>query len=173
METIISFLTDGAKRGDLLRWVQSQESKGKCDKLIKLCQTRFVERHVAVAHFCEQLPAVSQALQLIATWNDSRSSSKASLLYHAISSTEFLVGLVVADRLAGVLRPLALALQEKGADLPKALDMVDAVSTALQELRTDRDAFSQLMAKVESLAEELGVEIKEPRLVERSRNCDC
>ena len=90
------------------------------------------------------------------------------MLLYAISNTEFLVGLVVADRLAGVLRPLALALQEKGADLSKVLDLVGAVITVLQQLRSNNDKFSPLMAKVESLAKQLDVEVKKPRLLERS-----
>ena len=74
------------------------------------------------------------------------------MLLNAISNTEFLVGIIVADHLARVLRPLALALQQIGADLPKALDLVEAVLTVLRKLRSHDDEFSPLMAKVESLA---------------------
>ena len=47
-----------------------------------------------------------------------------------------MVGAVIAKRLAGILRPLALSLQEKGAGLTKALILVDAVKTIIQQLRS-------------------------------------
>ena len=174
LEAVICFLSDGAKRGDLLRWAQSQDVEDeKRHKLVKLCQTRFIERHVAVERFCEQLPAVWHALQLIATWSDSRASSKAAMLYTAVSRTEFLVGLVIAGHLAGIMRPLAVSLQEKGSDLTKALGLVDAVQAVLERRRSGSEKeFSPLMAKVVAFAVELDVEVTKPRLVKRSTHRD-
>ena len=170
METVITFVTDGAKREDILSYAQTQKlDSSKRHKLVKLCQTRFVERHVAVERFCEQLSAIVLALRAISTWDESRSSSKAAMFLHTISMTEFLVGVFVAEKLAGILRPLALALQEKGADLVKALDLINAVRTALHQLRSEsEEEFAPVMARVEAAAEEMGVEVAKPRLVDRS-----
>ncbi|XP_043222796.1 52 kDa repressor of the inhibitor of the protein kinase-like [Amphibalanus amphitrite] len=170
METVVVFLTDGAKRGEILRYAQSSKMDGdKRLKLIKLCQTRFVERHLAVERFLEQLSAIHLALEQIATWQDRRSSSKATALLSAISRTEFLVGLVVVERLAGILRPLALALQDKQLDLTKALQLVDAVKSVLTEQRASSEKeFAVLMRTVECAAEKLSVEVRKPRLPEKS-----
>ena len=158
MESVITFVTDGAKRGDILRLMQAQNlDAAKQHKLVKLCQTRFVERHVAVERFCEQLPAIHHALRAIATWTDDRSSSKAVMLLHSITRTEFLVGVFVAERLASVLRPLALSLQERGAEL------ISAVRSVLQQLRShSEEEFLPVMAKVEAAARELEVELTKP-----------
>ena len=138
-------------------------------KLIKLCQTRFADKHVSVDHFCEKLPAVNHVLQFVARWNDSSSSSKAAMLHNSICRTEFMVGAVIAGRLAGILRPLALSLQEKRADPTMVLVLVDAVQIVLQQLYSaSEEEFLMLMTKVEALTQELGVKVRKPSLVDRS-----
>ncbi|XP_043219971.1 52 kDa repressor of the inhibitor of the protein kinase-like [Amphibalanus amphitrite] len=170
MEAAITFLTDGAKRGDLIQAMRKEALGDACQqKLVKLCHTRFVERHLAVQRFCEQLPAINRALEAMATWDDSRSSSKATLVLNTISKTEFLVGVFIAERLAGILKPLAASLQEQGADLMKALDLIDAVKHVIKEQRqSSEEQFTSVMERVESAAQELHVELKKPRLVSRS-----
>ena len=111
----------------------------------------------AVERFCEQLPAIHHALEAMATWDDSRSSSKAEMLLSSISRTEFLVGVFIAEQLASILRPLALSLQEKGADLVMALELINAVRAEIQGLRSSsEEEFAMVMARVESAAKELG-----------------
>ena len=78
--------------------------EGERRKLLKLCQTRFVERHVAVERFWEQLPAVCLALELMTEWQDRRTSSQAANLLIAVTQGAFLVGLAVAQRLSGILQ---------------------------------------------------------------------
>ncbi|KAF0295445.1 repressor of the inhibitor of the protein kinase [Amphibalanus amphitrite] len=91
LETVVTFLTDGAKREELLRTAQKEAlGDGEKRKLLKLCQTRFVERHVAVERFWEELPAVCLALELMAEWQDRRTSSQAANLLNAVTQGEFL-----------------------------------------------------------------------------------
>ena len=171
LESIVVFITDSAKREELLRYTQSTElSDGHRTKLIKLCQTRFVERHVAVERFWEHLPAVQTALDVMTQWEDRRTSSKATMLLKALADTGFLVGLAVAKELAGILRPLSLALQERGGDLTKAMELVTDVKTVLSDMRGDESSFSSLMAQVVSMAEKLDVELKKPRMPAISRH---
>ena len=77
MESIIISISNGAKREFLLRSVQNENDSIQ-RKLKKLCQTRFIERHVAVQRFCDQLSAISSALLLMTKWNDRKLSSNAS-----------------------------------------------------------------------------------------------
>ena len=170
LETVVAFLTDGAKRGELLRTVQCEKpGEGEQRKLVKLCQTRFVERHIAVERFWEQLPAVCLALELLAKWQDRRTSSQAANLLIAVTRSEFLIGLAVAQRLSGVLQPLATALQERGMDLVRCLDLIDAVISVIQDMRTSSDReFASVMKEAQSMAAGMNTELKKPRLPSRA-----
>lgn len=120
METTIAFVTDVAKRSVVLQ--QAQRKTGvQQQRLTKLCQTRFVERHTAVRRFCEQFSAIVDALKMMGTWSDPKTSSKATMLVSAMGSSDFLAGIVVLKTLAGLLRPVSLAMQEQGADLVRTM----------------------------------------------------
>lgn len=167
METVIVFVTDSAKRTIVLR--QAQKKTGvEQQRLIKLCQTRFVERHTSVQRFCEQLPAIVDALQMMTTWSDSKTSSKASTLLAAMSASEFFVGMVIAKALAGLLRPVSLKLQEEEVDLMQTLQLTRATIDALTGLRNDEKAFDRLMLEAQSMANELNVVLAKPRVASRS-----
>jgi hypothetical protein len=128
IECIIVFLTDSAKRDDLLRHSkQSSTDVNVRHKLVKLCQTRFVERHSAVERFWEQLPNIAVALELMKSWKDRKASSHATMQLNRLLTSEFVVGVRILLCLAAHLRPLSLALQEKGLDLTTALDKIGAV----------------------------------------------
>lgn len=164
MESIIVFITDGAKRDNLLKIVQKENESVK-NKLIKLCQTRFVERHVAVDRFFSQIETIKQTLSLLTKWQDRKTSSMANNFLNAMQKTDFILGLVVMNRISSILRPLSLQLQSKDADLVKALELVEAVQKAL---RDEREKFGEIFEEAEEIAEKLEVELQLPRIVKRS-----
>ncbi|KAF0299721.1 repressor of the inhibitor of the protein kinase [Amphibalanus amphitrite] len=170
LESLVVFLTDGAKRMEQLCQAQAQElEEAQRLKLLKLCKTRFVERHVAVDRFWNQLPAIQLALQLMSSWEDRRTSAKAAQFLAAMRDAEFLVGLAVARRLSGILMPLARSLQEKGADLIASLELADTTREMLDSIREDSEKdFADIMTDVTAVAHELDVEVKKPRLASRS-----
>ena len=167
MEKVVVFVTDSAKRTMVLQ--QAQKRAGvEQQRLIKLCQTRFVERHTSVERFCQHLPAITDALNLMTSWTDPRTSSKASVLLTAITTSDFLVGIFVLRKLAGILRPVSLALQEEGGDLMQAVRLTEATTVTLTELRNSEDSFERLFGEVRAMAEELGVTVLKPRTAARS-----
>ena len=170
METVIVFISDSAKRTVVLQRAQKKCSVQQ-QRLIKLCQTRFIERHVSVQRFCEQFAAIVDALRMMKTWTDGRTSSKANMLLTAISTPEFLVGITVLKKLAALLRPVSLALQQQGADLMQTLELTRASIDALSVLR-EEEAFEPLMAEAEIMGREVhqhqDVTITKPRVAARS-----
>ena len=168
MQNVISFITDGAKRENLLRGVQKY-SGDQQKKLVKLCQTRFVERHVAVDRFWEQLPAIYHACQIMSSWNDRLASSAASTHLCMISRTEFLIGILIMKRFSSILRPLSVMLQSKGLDLMKALSMIESVRSIILKERADSEkCFNEVVTEAESMSDTLGFELSVPRVVARS-----
>jgi hypothetical protein len=167
MESVIVFITDSAKRDDLLHHVKLNEDYdvNVKQKLVKLCQTRFVERHVAVERFWDQLPSIAMALELMQSWQDKRTSGNASTQLNSLLKTEFLVGIRVLLFLAAYLRPLSLALQEKGLDLTSALDKIECVMTVLNDIRKNVDIeFSVLFQQISDMAKNLSFNIETPRV---------
>ena len=167
MEAIVVFVTDSAKRTVVLN--QAQKKTGlQQQRLIKLCQTRFVERHTSVQRFCDQFLAIVDALHMMTAWSEPKTSSKASTLPTAMSTSEFLVGIVIAKMLAGMLRPVSLKLQEEGGDLMQTLELTRATIETLTELRNNEEAFDKLMTEAQTMADELGVPVTKPRITARS-----
>ena len=162
MENIITFITNGAKRDCILKIAQSENDDTKKRKLIKLCQTRFVERHIAVDRFCEQVESIYSALNIMSNWQDPKTSSNATNLLLAMERSDFIVGLKVMYKLSSLLRPLSISLQAKGADLVHALDLIKVVQDTMVQ---ERDSgFDQMFQEAQLLAEKLDTEITIPRL---------
>ena len=178
MEKIIKFITDSAKRNERLQHAVRKKADNSSDhlcpnkkkQLIKLCRTRFAERHVEVDRFWEKLTAIASALEIMTTWKDANASSNATLQLNSLLKTEFLVGVRTLKCIAATLRPLSLALQEKGLDLTAALVMVDSVVSILSEDRENaNEKFRVLYSEVTNMADMLGFEAKMPRVVSSSR----
>ena len=89
------------------------------------------------------------------------------MLLTAISTPEFLVGITVLKKLAALLRPVSLALQQQGADLMQTLELTRASIDALSVLR-EEEAFEPLMAEAEIMGREVDVTITKPRVAARS-----
>ena len=169
VEAVITFVTDGAKRCDALQRAQ-EKMKMKKHRLLKMCPTRFVERHTALERFVEQLPAVVEVLRHIETWTDPATSTKAGLLLNGLLKSEVMVGLFVLLKASCILLPPSRALQEKGADLVAAVQLLDGVLEELGRLRQDNAEFSRIFLEAgDAMMAAVGTKITRPR-VSRGKN---
>ncbi|GFR25403.1 repressor of the inhibitor of the protein kinase [Trichonephila clavata] len=84
----------------------------KRKRLLRLCDTRFIERHDSIIVFLELFECIVMALEEIAqrTWTI---SSTASTLHSASQKSEFLVSIVVCEKLFSLTLPLSIFLQNK------------------------------------------------------------
>ena len=162
METVIVFVTDSAKRAVVLKQAQKRTGQSQ-QRLIKLCETRFVERYTSVNRFCEQFAAIVDALRLMSDWTDAVTSAKADMLLRAMAASDFLVAIAVMKSLSSLLRPVSARLQKQGADLVEALDLARATISALSDLRCD-SAFESVFAEAQKMAGELDTAIEKPRI---------
>lgn len=128
-----------------------------------------VERHVAVERFWEELPAVCLALEMMAEWQDRRTSSQAANVLTAVTQGEFLVGVAVAQRLFCGPPPARHSSPGERMDLVRCLGLVDTTVSVLEEMRTNADTeFRTLMEDAAAMASELRTEIRKPRLPGRA-----
>ena len=68
-------------------------------KLVNVCETRWVDRHVAVETFNSLYSVVIELLIDLIKSKDRELSVKSNLLYSAISSSEFLCSLTMLNKL--------------------------------------------------------------------------
>ena len=118
-----------------------------------MCQTKFVERHVAVERFWEQLLGIVAALEVMQSWKDRKASSSASTHLNSLLKTEFLAGVRILLYFAAHLRSLSLSLQEKGLDLTRALDSIESVIAVFNDIRQEvKHEFNRIFTEVVDVA---------------------
>ncbi|KAG7154128.1 52 kDa repressor of the inhibitor of the protein kinase-like 11, partial [Homarus americanus] len=112
-------------------------------KLKNLCCTRWVERLDALATFVELHPTVVACLEKIvedgpAIWStDSLTDAQTLLL--AITSTDFIVSLVITNNALGYLKGVTTSLQAEAKDIVEAISEVNYLKAALQDVRNNMD----------------------------------
>lgn len=87
VKKVIAFANASAKR-------QAVFKKHLASGFVGLCETRWGEKHDGHLQFRHSLPKVRAALQEISSWQDSKTSSDAYCLIHALQSSEFIVSLI-------------------------------------------------------------------------------
>ena len=152
------FVNGSAKRSALFKAAVSHKcSEAKHRRLLKFCETRWLERHAALSVFLELYDAVVLTLEHISKWTDTNASSKASVLVLSIKNGDFLLLLHTTAKVMSYTRPLAAKLQTEDQDQSSALPQVDNVSDALKQLRTDAEReFKVLFDAVQKKVTEIG-----------------
>lgn len=145
------------------------ESKKK--RLLRLCDTRFIERHDSIITFVELFGCIVNSLEEIAqkTWSI---SSTASALLAAIQKSDFLVSLVICEKLFSLTLPLSVFLQEKSLDFLAAINRTKEIVNSLRQLRETADNyFKGIFQTASQFSEDLfDAEIKTPRVALRQKN---
>ncbi len=172
MSSTISHFNSSAKRARLLKKHAGRLGLDS-GKLLRLCTTRFVERHRSAIRFWNLLPAIIPALSEMQKWSDSESRSKSFSLQVCLLKSEVLVGLICLRNIAAIMQPLTVQLQKRGGDLSRALRLIANTKAILEEKRAScEESFSALFKEVEELAQRLRVTVEKPRLVGKSRYRD-
>ncbi|GFQ84665.1 uncharacterized protein TNCT_411341 [Trichonephila clavata] len=124
--------------------IQEHAPDSKKKRLLRLCDTRFIERHDSIIVFLELFECIVMALEEIAqrTWTI---SSTASTLHSASQKSEFLVSIVVWEKLFSLTLPLSIFLQNKSSDLVSAVKYANEVLSSLRQMReTANDTFTEI-----------------------------
>lgn len=164
MKETISFFNMSPKRFAILK-------KNGNLNLIKLCETRWVERHKSIFRFCESLEVIVNALDVISNWQDTESSSKANILKSSILTTNFIVTVSSLSQVLSFTVNLSKILQSTSIDRATATDMVNQVIKTLENKRINVDKdFSEIFKNISKLHEELGIAVTKPRITGRQIN---
>ncbi|KAJ8889964.1 hypothetical protein PR048_009469 [Dryococelus australis] len=121
----------------------------------KMCETRWVEKHIAVLTFLDTLPCLPVVLKTIFESSGSRGSNVFSFL-RAIQSSEFLVSFWTNSALGSEVTAEYM-------DVLEAMKLVEATLTSIREQRyKSTDTFKKIFRESEKLAMEMGTQINNP-----------
>lgn len=110
-------LFSGSAKRTLLLETEIRNSENVDDairraRLVKLCTTRFVERHEAVITVVSLLPFVVGALEKMTQWHSRDARMKANTMLRSIESFDFLFALHALSAVSGLLQPAARGIQK-------------------------------------------------------------
>lgn len=107
------------------------------ERLLSLCEMRWVERHDALLSFVDLFEAVIATLKEIKAKANWERSTQANNLFHALLSPSFLVSLHIAEPILSMTVPLSRKLQAKDVDISAALNDIGVVREAIQKGREE------------------------------------
>jgi hypothetical protein len=164
-ETIVAHETSAnetAKKNE-----ESMKTLNLPKHLKRLCDTRWVERHDSVKTFTLLYKPIVDSLSTISQWRDSAAASASSYMA-GLQKPEFLVAMLVMNRVLGITKQLSVSLQQVNKDLSRCISEVEQVKKIIQKFRDNADGeFAEIINEAECL---LGEEIQLPRLCGRQRN---
>ena len=170
IQQVASFFRCSAKRHYVLSSVLRDQPNSSKQSILSLCETRWVERHNSVLQFRDSLEIIVHALEIITSWDDRDTSSKAKTLLSAVTDPEFIVAICSISDPFIVTMPLSKALQTEGLDLIEAGRHVNRIIDVLQRKRDNAETtFSKIYSQSESMAENLGMNITMPRISLRQK----
>lgn len=99
-------------------------------------------------------------------------SSTASTLLAAIQKSNFLVCLVVCEKLFSLTLPLSIFLQKKSLDFASAINYTNEILNSFREMReTAQDSFGDIFRSASKLSTDLfDAELQAPRVTSRQKN---
>lgn len=166
IKEIINFFRSSAKRQTaLLNIVENLDCEIKKKRLTRYCETRWVERLDAIIKFKEMFVPIFITLEKIEESWIGESAQKAATFKEMSKSSNFIISMLVIEELFAYAHPLSVSLQGKQVDLSAAMEMVNILLTLLKKMRENAELeFHKLFNVAGNIAEEIGSEIKVPRL---------
>ena len=138
------FFNNSPKRQKALEVNIEQLAKGKPNKLINPCRTRWIECLKAVDRFVERYEPIMVTFEQISTdgsWND-QSRADAAGLFTACSNFQFIITLVIVDQVLAYTYSATSKLQSSHMDMLTAYDEIELILDTLEnKVKCDIDAY--------------------------------
>ncbi|CAF4914410.1 unnamed protein product, partial [Rotaria socialis] len=145
IKSIISFINGSSKRKSMLaKAIESTNNETKRRHLVKLCETRWVDKHTSIIVFKQVFFGFIIGLDYLVESSDSETSGLARSYGKALTDIDFVIPLIVANRVFCITKPYAEQLQKPTCDLLKCYQSMEHASTYLAELIYDDNQVNEL-----------------------------
>ncbi|KAL5248895.1 hypothetical protein ACHWQZ_G017922 [Mnemiopsis leidyi] len=164
VKKISKFFNASPKRVELLKKLieDADDSRITRKKLMGLCETRFLERHMAVSTLRNLLPFVLKTLQVIQGWENSEAKLSAHNLECMMERQQFVSSLVMLEHITGVLKPLTEKLQRVDLDIASCIEMTQGLISQLSEMKGE-EYWNRVFEEIKLLAQRIGILVTVPR----------
>lgn len=162
---IYSYFKSSSKRTLQLNEVIDNSTK---KKLVKVCDTRWVERHECVITFRDLYPFVVDCLRSIIEKENGKDRTIAFSQLKNIQSSQFIVALCVLKKCLSITLPVAVGLQAPGIDLMECKSIVDDILLIFRSIRGDKldSTYNEVLEDVKELCDFLG----KPAIIDQTLN---
>ena len=165
---ISSFFRGSAKRVEFLKTVIAAENDTRITtKLVRMCETRFIERHTSIEVLQNLLVYVIKALHGMQSWNNSETAGDAYTLENSICSQRFVSSLVMLVHITCKLKPATVLLQSKQVDVVQSIVVFNEIRDQLVAMKDVYKEMGRVLDEVEELADLLHVQLAIPRAASR------
>lgn len=101
--------------------------------LVKLCETRWVERHDSVLKFKSSFTEIIKDLTDVSNWEDTVSASKGKTLILSLCNCEFIISIYSLSSILSVTYHASKILQVKNQDILSASSVVEDIVKVLEK----------------------------------------
>jgi len=167
VSSVITFFRASSLRTKtLIECINEYVPQSRTKTLIKLCETRWVDRHESLIRFKELYKAIYNALKKLEECSNVETSRTAFQLSNSINNSVFIIALHVIEKFFSLTLPLSIALQKVNIDLSYCYERVTDVCQIFKEIRENSDdEFKQIFSNSEESMLEGIIEV--PRTVGR------
>ncbi|EFA06509.1 52 kDa repressor of the inhibitor of the protein kinase-like Protein [Tribolium castaneum] len=164
LKDVVSFINASAKRNNVLKFKNKHQ-------LMKLCETRWSERHDSVLRFKSSLTELVDTLDIISQWKEYDSSTKAQILKNSIFDALFVITICSLSDILSTTITLSNMLQKKSLDKEYANILLDNTTKILQNKRQNPEAvFRPIYLEAYNILEQMGTEMTVPCITGRQKN---
>lgn len=169
VQKLASFFRDSILRSECLGEIlKSEMPQLEFSNLLKLCNTRWVERQEAVKRVKIMYVPIVLALEKLETSGKNDTPSLAYQLRSAITQPEFLMSLLIMDKMFSLTKPLSEKMQKVDIDLVECCEHASLLISTFQSLRSEAETeFKSIYEECESLMEIFDFKITTPRTTKR------
>ncbi|CAF2742650.1 unnamed protein product [Rotaria sp. Silwood2] len=175
VKSIITFFNDSPKRSNALKYEIERPDNdylvlSKKKRLLSLCETRWVERNIAIETFLELYIPISNTLDTLRIGGDSTSQQ----LYHPINCFETIISTCIACFLLGEVTPLSRLLQTPTIDFGIAHHHVLSLLKTFDTREADMVNYFKniVFEQAKKIAKELLIQPTAPRTYQRRHGQD-
>lgn len=164
IKSICNFVNRSTKRKSLMKQcIEIIDEETLKQTLIKLCETRWVERHDAVQRFIELFEAVLLFFEKCES-EDNITAGEGRKEFQNLKRPGVLVGIAILHAILSLTINLSRNLQEVNLDLVGATENIDAVIEVLQEKRENsKKYFKSIWREAIGLAKKANIKLRKPR----------
>lgn len=135
------------------------------------CETRWSQKYKSIAIFKENFARLVQRLKQLSEEGNTATGKVAFQLYCAATKSQFIICVGLIAKYSALLEPVVNALQSKIIDMLQCANHIKRILIVIKNHRQTADVVRQdLFAAANETAENIGVELQQPRIIKQQQH---